>query len=268
MLFKQKVFGLTVITGLFLFILALFFLKADLTENLFIHHSAATYPLNADLKVEQGFIASRNNLKGLELRFKKINDSEHPVQISLKPGSISEKIAQGRCFETSFLSSDIEYDKFYRFSFPPITDSLNKSYVFSLRGEVATESASISPIISSLDIYLQGEAYVNGEQQPGDVMFKPVYHVSLFRLLGFYLNKIAFGKPVVFGKIPLLLVVLGLAGSLLILGFLIGYQAALVVGDKKEILKALLILMIFLIFLLILFYLPEKNFTLSAPGSI
>ena len=264
MKFKGRIFILILaILAPILGLISLFLIKVDLAENLFIHHSVKTYPLSHQLIVEQSFLAERNNLHALDLRFKKVNDPDNEFQLSLREGLFFEKNPEAKIILGKFRSGGIVNDKFYRFYFPFLTDSKNKSFTFSLCGQTATESASVSPIISSIDIYLNGEAYINGEPQKGDVVFKPVYKTSLIRFISFYLNKIVFNKPKVFSKIPLLfLVFLLLNGFTVLIAFLF-LKAYLVLKSKKDFLKVILSLILVVIFIFILYYSPKKSFFLN-----
>jgi len=253
------------LVGLVILVLSgtvLFLIKVDLSENLFIHHSEKTYSLNRELMVDQTFVGSRGGLRGVDLRFKKTNDSNHPVRLHLKrkTADFQEPI---ELFSGEFNASQIENDKFYRFYFPILNDSRNGKFTFSLAAGTSTESASVSPIISGIDIYLEGNAFINGKLQAGDVIFNPVYQVSLPRFLSYYLNKIAFAKPKTLGKVSLVVLVFCLGASFAALFFYLVYQAISFLKVKKEILKVVFLFVLFFVSLLILYYRPKVSFFLN-----
>jgi len=264
MKFEKGIFTLILAISIpILGLISLFLIKVDLAENLFIHHDAKLYPLSRVLTVGQTFIASRNNLEALDIKFKKINTQNHKLAFDLKQGSLMGKSTSPINLNVKFNSGEIQSEKFYRFYFSPISDSQGKEFTFFLQAETATESASVSPIISKIDVYLNGKAYLNGRPQKGDVVFKPVYKTSLIRFISFYLNKIAFSKPKIFSKIPLLLLVFLLMANFTVLTVLLFLKASLILKSKKDLLKVVLGLIFIIIIIFILYYSPKKIFFLN-----
>jgi len=256
----KKILFLVFILAAFLFLP--FIIRINLAENLFVHHSPQAYPLSDQLEAAQSFIPSRNGLVGLEIRFKKINDLDHRLRLELAKGAFESEEKPEFLSRAGFNSAQIEADKFYPFYLPSSLSAKGEEFFFRLRASGASQSASVSPIISNLDIYLQGQAYLNGQPQTGDLVFKPVYRVSLARFISFYVHKIAFNKPKFLGKIPIfgLVFLLGFASVSLLISLF--YYAWTIIKDRERFLKASLVFGLLLVSLFILYYTPKTVFFL------
>jgi hypothetical protein len=249
-------------SGLLILFVSMFVIKVNLSENLGIHYSKKNYPLTGRLRVGQAFTVSRGGLTGLEIRFKKINDVEHQLAIDLYQGEVGDVLIKKAFLRGEFSSKDLKNDRFYRFNFPNKLDLKGEKLTFYLVGKTSSESASVSPIISDFDSYAGGEAYINEKAIEGDLLFKPVYRVSLFRFLGYYINKIAFTKPIIFDKMTLFLLIVCLTISYLLVVFLIFYQ--LCRGENKNFVKSLIIcILLIIISFLVLYYQPKISFKLT-----
>lgn len=257
-----KLLEKAVFISLLFFVLCLFLVKVDLKEDLGIHYSKTTYPLNNFLKIGQSFTASRENLAGVALRFKKINDVEHDLFLDVYRGEVKDVRKKTYDWQVKFSSSKIKNDMLYNFYIPNQPNSKNEKFTFYLTARSATESASVSPIVSKLDSYVGGEAYLNGEQIGGDVFFRPVYRVNLFHFFGYFLNRIAFGKPRIFGKETLFLLAGGLFIGYFLLVFII-FEKVYKKSKKKDFIKLIAVLFLIIVSFLILYYRPRAYFKLS-----
>jgi len=250
------------ILGLIAVLLALFLLKIDLPVNLNIHHAKKTYPLNDYLKVSQTLEASNDNLEAIELRFKKINDTDHKLVVQVWSGKVEDFKEKRADWRGEFSTTNFKNDQFYRFYFPKQNNSKGKKYTFYLGGRTATDSASLSPIISNLDSYHGGEAFINRKRVNGDVLFRPVYKTNLFHFLGYYINKIVYGKPVILGK-----EIIFLLGILLFWAYcLLIFSIFAMIWDsnkKKKFWQTAVYLFLALLSMLIFFYKPGISFTLK-----
>jgi len=174
-----------------------------LKENLFIHSGPETYSLYGGNWVEQKFVPTRQKLIGLELPFKKTNDVDHPVKVTLIE-RIDEKHSR-LLYQATFSSKAVVSNRGYTFWLDEPWEKPDQSVWLQLTASAATSSASVSPIISRVDNYLAGETVSSEGPLDGDIMFRPIYKVPVHRFVGYYLNRIAFGKPVLYHKFGLLL---------------------------------------------------------------
>ncbi len=67
-------------------------------------------------------------------------------------------------------------DDYLSLQFPPIKDSSNKKYYFFLESKEATAAAAIKFVMSDVDLYSDGTAYIAGVKQTGDFKFKTFYY--------------------------------------------------------------------------------------------
>ncbi len=76
----------------------------------------------------------------------------------------------------------LQPNQFYRFTFPPQTNS--RGITYTLRAVGATNSP-LSLWQSSLDLYARGRAWVNDEPAPGDLTFRAYYDEDAIALLSY-----------------------------------------------------------------------------------
>lgn len=243
------------------FLLGLIFLKIPLTENLFIHHGPQTYPLSGNLWLEQSFIPKRDKLLGFDLVFKRVNDVEHPVLIEIFK-KVDEKHSLA-LYRGRFSSKEIKDNQFYSFWLSEPLAGKGEKFWFYFRADASTSSASISPVISRVDNYLEGETITSLEGKiEGDIVFRPIYQVKGVDFISYYINRIVFGKPPLFNKFSLAFLFflwgLILASFLLLLAGFYKNQ----VSFKKLLRVIFLLILIFLIF----FYTSKSSFILNKVG--
>ncbi|OGD63416.1 hypothetical protein A2160_03010 [Candidatus Beckwithbacteria bacterium RBG_13_42_9] len=244
---KQKNI-LKILAGLSLFFLGgfLFLVKVPLAENLFIHYGVNAYPLYQDFEIKQGFVPNRPKLLGFRFAFNKTNTNEHPVKIEL---SRETETSLGKVnlplYLATFSTKNVETGQNYNFWLAPPLSTNKEKFWLRFFAPVSTESASLSPIISRVNNYLEGETYSSVRALDGDVVFQPIYETDIPHFVAYYLNKIAFGKPFFNNKF----ILLGLFTGWLIIFFGVQFFLILTLLKSRFNLKAAFLLIFTLILL-------------------
>lgn len=243
-----------------------------LRENFFIHEGPRAYPLFRGREVVQeiGKTSKRNKLAGFSLQFKKTNTVEHFLKVVLKVENEGIK-----AFKTDVSTRQIKGEKFYDFWLEEPVVLGDQLLKLEFSANVSSESASITPVVSGTDNYPGGRAYlmtyprpkiIKQELLPGDVSFKPIFQVGISEFLGFYLNKIAFGKPLLFNKFVLLFILICWLVSLFGFWF---WCSRLIIGNSNRVLKLYLGVLIWLLLVfLVLFYNQPTSFILESTGRV
>ena len=173
----------------------------------------------------------------------------------LKEGEVDEEIV-GK-YKASFSSKDIRENNFYSFWLPEVLSDKNQKYWLHFSADVASGSASVSPVVSRVDNYLDGETSSSQGPLEGDLVFQPIYQVKGVYFLTHFLNRIAFGKPVFFNKFLLA----GLFSiSLLAMVGLFFIVAVTFLKRPVQFWKTIRILVIIAGLGMILFFKPLPNF--------
>lgn len=248
--------GVVLVVG-FIFLALASFLEFPLVERLFIHYGAKAYPLNSQLWLEQTFLPARDKLIGLRLFFKKTNEVEHPLKLELIKKISHEN--QQLLYQTQLSSKNLTASDGYNFWLSVPLVGKGESFGLFFSAPVSSASASVSPIVSGLNNYLEGEATTSLGPTGGDIVFEPIYQVRGYKVLTHYLNRIVFGKAPLVNKYSLGLLFLVWLVSFITLALV--FLASL----KEEIALAKFFSFLFIFFLVlgILFYQPSTYFILS-----
>jgi len=73
----------------------------------------------------------------------------------------------------------IKDNTYHQFSFSPLPDSRDKSYYFLLESPQSVPGNAITIWHSPYDAYAEGELYINGQKQEGDLAFRTYYDYTL-----------------------------------------------------------------------------------------
>lgn len=263
---NRSYFLIVPVIGLLLLFLG-FFIKIPLSQNLFIQAGPNVYPVSNLIMIKQEFIPQRQVLLGFRLAFKKTNDVDHPVKIEL--GKVIDEYRDRVLYEGRFSSRAIGRNKPYNFWLSkPLLKEPGEKYNLSFFAPVSSSSASISPLVSLVDNYLEGNTFLfkqpfkkNKQSLPGDVQFEPIYSVLGYRAFTYFINRIAFKKPFLYNKYTITLLAFF---SLLILFTLIFLLAKNCYLKSAQQFKKFIALFIAIVLLLaILFYQKSPEFYLQ-----
>ncbi|MCD6225796.1 hypothetical protein J7J95_01805 [bacterium] len=74
-------------------------------------------------------------------------------------------------FETRKYITDFRDGFYYPFGFPSVDHALGKKFIFEIESDKGREKNFASVFFSRKDVYLDGEAYLNGHKTGGDLVF-------------------------------------------------------------------------------------------------
>ncbi len=191
-----------------------------------------------DTTIEQTFIASRNHLARLDVAF----DSYHPwnspyllVRLfeihtrkdphELTYHSMTQNMTEVRSMRVNGWLLTIH--AFNRFSFDPIPDSQEKRYLLSIQSPELKYGGSSILLASPEERYENGNLFVDGERQDGDLSFRALYEMPRTHILHDAVERLTRYKPFPFSH-PLAYYLPGIMYILLL-----GSLLCLVVGREK-----------------------------------
>ena len=165
-----------------------------------------------ETRFEQTFIASQNNLcridffvdsyrpwesPYLELRLFEIPTAENPHNLSYEViKNISKEVRYKRL--NGWLLS---YHMFNNFSFAPIADSQNKRYLLSIQSPGLKKGSTSNILLASpRERYEDGNLFLNGEKQEGDLTFRALYEQPRIQVIRQSVISLALQKPYPFSK--------------------------------------------------------------------
>lgn len=129
--------------------------------------------------VGQTFVAQKNGLNRIDLLLATYaRENTGPVIFHLRESPTGgEDLATAR-----FDASDVRDNAYRSFAFLPLRDSQNRSYYLFLEAPEAEPGNAITVWASPVDTYSQGQAYVAGEPQPGDLTFRTYAEYSIVHI--------------------------------------------------------------------------------------
>jgi hypothetical protein len=155
--------------------------------------------LYSDRRVGQSFIAEAAGLHRVDLLLARHGPNPHPVLFRLQEdqGSADDVVAiEISASVLEDVSSVIRRPNTYQsFTFPPITDSSGKRFFFYVESPLSTREQPLLVRYQSRNVYLEGERYVNGMEDAGDLAFKVYYDGSLLATSDLLLSRLTEGKP-------------------------------------------------------------------------
>ena len=190
---------------------------------------------SSGMRIEQTFIASRNDLSRVDFAL----DSYHPSAVPYLECTLLEIETPEplpRELTTEWIlqhAKSVRHTRlngwllsghmFNRFSFEPLADSEGKHYLLTiLAPEVRKGGASIL-LASPEERYESGAFFVNGERQRGDLAFRALYRQSRVKIIQRVLAKLTLQKSFPFSSSVVYYVLFGayIGGVLLFLLLLV-----------------------------------------------
>ena len=140
-------------------------------------------------EVGQIFLAKYNNLNKIYIQFSRLIVKDHYWAIGgtaiLGLKDVEGNIIHEKNININELSSNIDYI----FEFPAIKESANRYYYIYLTcDELEKENEFYKICYSNENLYENGDMYINGEKQTGDILFQEMYYsVEILKILVMYI---------------------------------------------------------------------------------
>ena len=179
-----------------------------------------------ETRFEQTFIASQNNLCRIDFFVDSYRPWESPyldlrlfeIPTAENPHNLSYEIIRNTSKEVRYKRLNgwlLSYHMFNNFSFAPIADSQNKRYLLSIQSPGLKKGSTSSILLASTEErYEDGNLFLNGEKQEGDLTFRALYEQPRIQVIRQSVTSLTLQKPYPFSK-PVMYYVL-------FLGYIIG----------------------------------------------
>jgi hypothetical protein len=165
-------FDLTIpVVAIFAFVIMLMIL---FIPNI-VSQDSANQPIGeimGNTTIGQTFFAPYANLNAIDIDFAtyaRVNTKDLVFHLRTSPSSPTD------IFSSKINAQNIDDNKFYRFTFPKIRDSKDKSYYFFVEAPEAASGNAITIWSNYDDVYKGGSAYKDGQPIRGDLTFKTSY---------------------------------------------------------------------------------------------
>ena len=126
--------------------------------------------------VGQTFVSHRARLSGVDVLLATYaRENTQPLIFHLKSSPSSAE-------DLATIVADpeeIENCVFYRFAFPPLPDSKDRSYFFLLESPTSRPGDAFTAMHCPVDAYPEGRLYIDGQPQEGDLAFRTFYDYTL-----------------------------------------------------------------------------------------
>ena len=164
-----------------------------------------------DTTIEQTFIASRNNLSRLEVAFDSYQPWNSPylnvrlfeIETTENPHDLTYEFILQHLTQVRFKRVNgwlLSIHTYNSFSFEPIEDSHNKRYLISITSPGVKHGGTSILLASRKERYEDGNLFVDGEKQNGDLSFRALYRLPRIQLFPRIAERLALYKPFPFSK--------------------------------------------------------------------
>ena len=165
----------------------------------------------SDTTFEQTFVASRDNLcridfavdsyhpwdsPYLDLRLFEVDTTENPHHLRYEVIQKNSKQVRYKRVNGWFISGHM----FNSFSFAPIADSKDKRYLLTIQSPGLKHGGTSILLASPGERYEEGNLFINGEKQEGDLAFRALYKQPRLELIQQSFARLALQKPFPFSK--------------------------------------------------------------------
>lgn len=149
---------------------------SDLVDQDQVHHQLdTTVMLEPGHTVGQAFVARHAGLNGIEVHLSPIGSAEGTVVLHLRESPIETNDV----LTTRVSIGPESREGFFRFSFPPLSDS-HTGYYYAVLEYTGTEQIEV--LTGSLDAYLDGTLYYDDQPQRSQTVFRLSYDRLLIAL--------------------------------------------------------------------------------------
>jgi hypothetical protein len=150
--------------------------RPDLTQP---RHSQPAGEIWGEQTVGQTFIAEKDGLNRIDVFLATYaRDNAGPVIFHLRESpTATQDLAT-----TQFDAAHVQDNAYRQFTFPPLGDSENHAYYFFFEAREARPGNAITVWANPTDTYSQGQAYLAGQPQPGDLAFRTYADYGLVQI--------------------------------------------------------------------------------------
>ena len=188
----------------FLVILVAFYLKATPLAVAQPHNNQDAGEIQGAFTVGQSFYSPYPGLYRIDVMlatYARPNSGQ--VTFSLTPGAGNKT----RLATVQFDASQVKDNRLRSFEFPALDDSAGKTYAFYLEAPASRPGNAITAWTDSTNPYSEGMAYFGGRAVEGDLNFAAHFRPNPWQLAGIYLDRMARGKPGIWGSTAFYVVV-------------------------------------------------------------
>lgn len=134
-------------------------------------------PMQPGEGIEQSFLAQYDNLSNIYIYFAKLN-TKNGSWATGGTATIGIKDSNGNViYEKIVTRNELNANEKYIFEFPMIKESANKMYSVYINCNTRQEGLEFYRVFYTQDnLYEDGEMYINGEKQSGDMLFQEIYY--------------------------------------------------------------------------------------------
>ncbi|MBD3413403.1 MAG: hypothetical protein GF421_03105 [Candidatus Aminicenantes bacterium] len=168
------------------------FLSHDIVVSDQVHISSPVGEIFGETRIGQTFKASYDGLRAVDVlmaNYKRKVTGEM-VFLLQRPEDSEDEI-----FQKTVDAGKIKDNRYFRFAFPLRADSKGKSYSFSFHAPDAEPGNALTIWSNDQDQYFQGEKWINGSREKGDLVFRTVYDAGVKKKIRIFLNKVTQDKP-------------------------------------------------------------------------
>jgi len=161
------------------------------------HANKSVGELVASTQAGQTFTAEHSGLSLVEVRFAThARENTGPVIFHLRASPAADDT-----FTATLEAADLEDNAYYAFEFPPIPDSIGRTFYFCLEAPEAEPGNAITVWGATEDEYPDGEAILDGLEERGvrDLTFRLGYDPPLGEKAAILLDRLAANKPSLWG---------------------------------------------------------------------
>ena len=140
-------------------------------------YNALYEPTQVGEGIEQSFLAKYNNLSNIYIFFANLN-IKNGTWATGGTATIGIKDSTGNIiYEKLVTRNDLNANEKYIFEFPMIKESANNRYSVYINCNTREEGLEFYRVYYAHDnVYDDGEMYINGEKQSGDMLFQERYY--------------------------------------------------------------------------------------------
>lgn len=188
--------GAFLLVGLFLVLAAFYNKLTPLTVSQKFNNQPAG-EIQGSFSVGQTFYSPYPGLNRIDVLL-----ATYQKQIS---GQVTFNLTEGpravsKLVSSSFNAASVEDNRFRSMEFPALDESAGKTYFFYLEAPASRPGNAITAWTDSHNPYPEGMAYLGGNPVENDLAFVAYFQPSPWQLADIYLDRLARGKPGLWGN--------------------------------------------------------------------